>query len=53
MSEMPERDVLAPCNCILRVNHIRGERLAMCDHGRRWVIGAVQTVEYVFTERVA
>lgn len=51
MKHPDELDVTAPCGCTLTVDHLRGDRLCMCDHGRRWIVQAhTPSVEYRFTE---
>lgn len=54
MKHPDEREVLAPCGCWLSVDHIKGDRLSMCDHGKRWVVSAKQPdVTYTFDELVS
>ena len=53
MRHPDEREAVAPCGCKITVDHIRGDRLCMCDHGRRWNVQAwTPPVEYRFQELV-
>lgn len=54
MKHPDEHDVEAPCGCLITVDHIRGDRLAICDHGKRWKVTARQpATTFTFDELVS
>lgn len=53
MKHPDEIEVLAPCGCWVTVDHTKGDRRAICDHGKRWAVRArQQPVTYQFEELV-
>lgn len=53
MKHPDEIDVMAPCGCWLAVEHRKGDRLQVCDHGKRWKVSAKQPATvYEFDELV-
>lgn len=53
MKHPDEFDIPAPCGCTVTIDHTKGDRRVICDHGKAWRVRArQQPTAYDFDELV-